>query len=141
MLNYMITESSKEEEDLVWEGILEYDKETGSLTGTTVIKVNRMIKDKNNNIIGGLKGVIVHHFSTLYIELLWIKKEYRKSGYGSILLKEVEKIAMEQKCSYVHLETDQRAKDFYIKNGYEVFGELDDVPYGFTRYYLKKRTK
>jgi hypothetical protein len=29
---------------------------------------------------------------------------------------------------------DFQAKDFYKKNGYEVFGELDNVPDGHKRY-------
>lgn len=39
----------------------------------------------------------------------------------------------------VHLDTfDFQAKDFYLKNGYEVFGVLEDCPKGHKRYYLKK---
>ncbi|WP_423236642.1 hypothetical protein [Clostridium chromiireducens] len=37
-------------------------------------------------------------------------------------------------CHLAHLQ----AKDFYLKNGYEVFGELDNVPLGHKRYYMKK---
>lgn len=32
------------------------------------------------------------------------KKEFRKDGYGSTLLKEVEKIVKEKGCKLVHLE-------------------------------------
>ena len=38
-----------------------------------------------------------------------------------------------------HLDTfDFQARDFYLKNGYDVFGLLDDCPEGHTRYYLSK---
>ena len=60
-------------------------------------------------------------------------------GYGSILLKEVEKIAKEKGCYLIHLDTfDFQAKDFYVKHGYEVFGVLDNCPPGHKRYFMKK---
>ncbi len=73
------------------------------------------------------------------IDVLWIKEEFRKDGYGSTLLKEVEKIVKEKGCKLVHLDTfDFQAKDFYLKHGYEIFGVLDNCPCGRKRYYMKK---
>jgi GNAT superfamily N-acetyltransferase len=70
---------------------------------------------------------------------LWVKEKYRKEGYGSVLLNEVEKIAKEKGCNLVHLDTfDFQAKDFYLKQGYEIFGVLDDCPIEHKRYYMKK---
>ncbi|WP_419727432.1 hypothetical protein [Terrisporobacter petrolearius] len=49
------------------------------------------------------------------------------------------KIAKEEKCNLIHLDTfDFQAKDFYIKNGYEIFGVLDECPKNHKRYFLKK---
>jgi len=31
-----------------------------------------------------------------------------------------------------------QAREFYEKQGYEVFGELDDFPKGHTMFYMKK---
>ena len=65
--------------------------------------------------------------------------QYRGQGLGSILLGEVEREAMEKGCHLVHLDTfDFQAKEFYEKNGYSVFGTLEDCPKGHVRYYLKK---
>lgn len=51
----------------------------------------------------------------------------------------IEKIAKEKGCNLIHLDTfDFQAKDFYIRNGYEVFGVLDDCPREHKRYYMKK---
>jgi hypothetical protein len=33
---------------------------------------------------------------------------------------------------------DFQAKDFYLKQGYEIFGVLKDCPSGHKRYYMKK---
>lgn len=75
----------------------------------------------------------------MYIDVLWIKESFRKEGYGSILLNEIEKIAKEKECKLIHLDTFYfQAKDFYIKHGYEVFDILDDCPSGHKMYYMKK---
>ena len=68
-----------------------------------------------------------------------MKEEYRKMGYGAQLLQELEKVAKEEKCSMIHLDTfDFQAKGFYEKNGFEVFGTLENCPPGHARYYMKK---
>lgn len=75
----------------------------------------------------------------LYVNLFWIREDYRKKGIGTKLLMEVEDESKEKGCNLVHLDTfDFQAKDFYVKNGYEIFGILDDCPKGHKRYYLKK---
>lgn len=78
-------------------------------------------------------------WNCLYIDALWVKDEYRKSGLGAKLLNEVEKIAKGKNCYLVHLDTfDFQAKDFYVKHGYEIFGTLDECPRGHKRYFMKK---
>ncbi len=44
-------------------------------------------------------------WNCIYIDVLWIKEEYRKDGLGTKLLKEVEKIAKEKDCHLIHLDT------------------------------------
>lgn len=75
----------------------------------------------------------------VYINVLWVKEEYRKDGLGTKLLKEIEKIAKEKDCHLIHLDTfDFQAKDFYIRHGYEIFGVLDQCPENHKRYFMKK---
>lgn len=31
-----------------------------------------------------------------------------------------------------------QAKDFYLKNGYEIFGVLENCPFEYNTYYMKK---
>jgi hypothetical protein len=51
----------------------------------------------------------------------------------------INSIAKENECTLIHLETmDFQAKDFYIKSGYEICGELVNVPTGHKRYYMRK---
>lgn len=137
---YIIKESTKEESDLIWQGIVEYNSSRLTLKGEVPFKpVNRVMKDLDDNVIGGINCELNYVWNTLYIDMLWVKEEQRKKGFASKLLSEIELIAKEEGCNLVHLETmDFQAKDFYIKNGYEVFGELDNVPIGHKRYYMKK---
>jgi len=140
VIPHIIGESTKEETDIVWHGLIEYNSSKLPLKGDVpFIPVNRVMKDLDGNIIAGVNCEVSYYWNTLYIEMLWVKEVYRKKGCGSKLLNEIEKSGKEQGCNLVHLETmDFQAKDFYIKNGYEVFGELDDVPTGHKRYYMKK---
>jgi len=137
---YEIKESTKDEEDLVWKGIIQYNSAVIHLKQSVPeIPVNRVLKDKDGNVIGGINCILFYCWNTLYIDMLWVSENHRKNGHGSKLLNEVEGIAIEEKCTLIHLETmDFQAKDFYIKNGYEIFGELENVPNGHKRYYMRK---
>lgn len=87
--------------------------------------------------IAGLVGRI--SYGWLFIELLWVDENHRANGYGQALLRQAEHTAQSQHCRGVHLDTFSfQAPDWYKRLGYEVFGQLDDYPPGYTRYYLKK---
>lgn len=143
MREYIIEESTKEDEELVWKGIIKHNSEVITLKGSVPeIPVNRVMKDDEGNVIGGINCILNYCWNTMYIDMLWVDQTYRKRGYASKLLNEIETIAIKEECTLIHLETmDFQAKDFYIKNGYETFGELDDVPYGHRRYYMRKILK
>lgn len=92
----------------------------------------------NGKIIAGIISVL-YAWNCLYIDLLFVEEKYRNKGYGKMLLKKLEKEALKFNCNLIHLDTfDFQAKDFYLKNGFEIFGILPDCPKGHTRYYLKK---
>ena len=100
--------------------------------------INYNLQD-NGVIIGGINSHLYFKKSVLHVEDLFIEEKYRGQDLGSILLAKVEKIAKERGANLVHLETfDFNAKDFYLKQGYEVFGVLDDCPKGHKKYYMKK---
>lgn len=103
--------------------------------------INKKLVDENNNIVAGCLAKI-YCWNVIYIDILWVDEKYRKCGLGKRLLTEIEKIALEENCSLIHLDTfDFQAKDFYIKQGYEIFGVLEDCPENHCRYYLKKKLK
>ena len=103
------------------------------------ISIKRCIKDSEGQVIAGILAYSVM-WHILYMDTLWVKDDYRNRGYGSILLKEVENEAKNIGCHIVHLDTfDFQGPEFYMKNGYEVFGVLEDSPKGHKEYFLTKR--
>lgn len=93
--------------------------------------------DQNDTIIAGLVGVT--YWGWLHIEILWVDETLRQRGIGGLLLQAAEEEALQRGCRHSHLETHTfQALEFYEKHGYQVFGELPDLPGGYTKYYLKK---
>jgi GNAT superfamily N-acetyltransferase len=140
MTDYIIQEGTKEECQNIVDGIVAYNASQVPLTqDPSFIPINRVIKGADGDVIAGILSLL-YCWNCLYVDILWVKEGHRKEGYGSALLNEVEKIATENGCYLVHLDTfDFQAKEFYLKHGYEVFGVLEDCPMGHTRYYLKKK--
>ena len=136
MNSYIIRESNSKEDDFIINKIVEYNlSKVPSKQDNDFIWINRVIENENKEIIAGILSKM-YCWNYLYIDVLWVKEEYRKSGLGSKLIKEIEGLAKEKKCNLIHLDTfDFQAKDFYIKYGYEIFGVLDECPRGHKRYY------
>jgi GNAT superfamily N-acetyltransferase len=90
-----------------------------------------------DQVVGGVYGEL--GWDWLYVKTMWVAQEYRHRGIGTRLLEEIEKAALSKGFEHAHLETsDFQALEFYLKNGYEVFGQLEGKPAGHTLYYLKK---
>jgi GNAT superfamily N-acetyltransferase len=95
-------------------------------------------KDGRGDMLGGITAT-VYCWKVLCIDVLWVSEDYRGKGVGSALLRAVEDEARQMGCALAHLDTfDFQAKSFYLKHGYEIFGELEDCPPGHKRIYLKK---
>lgn len=103
-------------------------------------EVNLFLKDDQGNVRGGIISEICWNW--LEIHTLMVDEEIRKSGYGTKLLAEVEKIALHRSCDFIKVDTlSFQALDFYEKNGYRIFGSIDNVGRDFKHYYLKKELK
>ncbi|MEZ4669785.1 MAG: GNAT family N-acetyltransferase [Anaerolineae bacterium] len=96
------------------------------------------VRDDTCRIAGGLVGSL--YWGWLAIDLLWIEETLRGQGYGHRLLETAEQEAVAYGCRNAHVDTlSFQAPEFYLKRGYEVFGQIDGLPPGFARYYLKKK--
>ena len=57
-----------------------------------------------------------------------------------LFIKKFKKIIFKKNLNLIHLNTFYfHAQKFYKKQGYEVFGVLDDCPKGHKRYFMKKK--
>ncbi len=94
--------------------------------------------DQSDSILGGLFGFI--HWNGCFISTLWVAESVRKKGIGRMLLAKAEERAVQNGCDHIHLDTfDFQARGFYEKNGFHVFGTIENYPIGHKRYYLIKK--
>jgi GNAT superfamily N-acetyltransferase len=97
-----------------------------------------VLQGSDQDIIGGVIGAT--YWGWFYINLMWVKAEFRGRGYGQSLLKRAEDKARERGAKYAYLDTFSfQALEFYQKQGYQIFGELQDFPPGHQRYFLMKQ--
>ena len=77
----------------------------------------------------------------IHIKALVVDKEHQKKGLGASLLAELEEKAVEAGVTSITLSTKSyQARDFYIKQGYEIYASLEDVPKkGVVKYHFIKR--
>ena len=95
------------------------------------------VRDTENTIRAGLIGNC--YAGWLFIALLWVRAELRRTGIGSGLVAEAERRAIEFGCHSAHVDTFSfQGPDFYPRFGYEVFGTLDYPP-DCQRYFLRKQ--
>jgi GNAT superfamily N-acetyltransferase len=91
----------------------------------------------DESVAGGLIGST--YWDWLYVSLLWVKEDLRGRGHGHRLLALAEDEARNRGAKNAYLDTFSfQAPDFYLKQGYRVFGQLDDFPAGHQRYFLTK---
>jgi len=127
--------SSVKDENTLLEGLKSYNIEQtkAAIDGGPI---NIFIRNDDNNILGGLKAF--YYLKSLYIEYLYLNTSIRGTGLGKKLLQMAETEAIKQQCSLIYLSTFSfQAPDFYLKQGYEIFAELQ-LPTGDKRLYLKK---
>jgi GNAT superfamily N-acetyltransferase len=102
--------------------------------------VNLFATDSTGDFLGGLLGTIWGGW--LHIESLWIRAEHRGQGYGDRLLFDAEACAMAKGCVGAALDTHSaKAKSFYEKRGYQVFGEIQGFPTGGAKFFLRKKLR
>ena len=91
----------------------------------------------DQEIAGGIIGET--HWQWLYVNLLWVRGELRRQGYGRQLLELAEQEARLRGAKNAYLDTFSfQAPGFWQRHGYQVVGELRDFPAGHQRFYMKK---
>ncbi len=99
--------------------------------------LNVFVRTADGTRGGGLLGDT--YWGWLYIRILWLDEKVRRQGLGERLLRAAEEEAVRRGCHHAHLDTMSfQALPFYEKQGYTVFGVLEDLPLGHRRIFLKK---
>ncbi|WP_236570629.1 GNAT family N-acetyltransferase [Paenibacillus sp. An7] len=100
--------------------------------------IHLYLKNASSEVVGGI--FCESWLYGLYIDVLWISEDYRRTGYGREMLLEAERRGKEMGCLFAHTSTfSYQAPSFYEKNGYEIYGVNDEYPEGIKQYFLKKR--
>lgn len=135
---FAICPATNEDMDHIHNKIIEFNKANVPFTQSEEpIYKNYIIKD-DGKIVAGINAMI-YHWGILYVDVLFVDDNYRGRNFGTDLLNKVESEAKNMAAKLAHLDTfDFQAKDFYIKNGYKVFGVLENCPAGHKRYYFSK---
>ena len=95
--------------------------------------------EKEGKIIAGLDACMTA-FKILYVSTVFVNEEYRRAGYGRVLIKEMEKRAKELGANTIRLDTfSWQGKEFYISLGYEVVGSYENIEEGYEEYFFIKR--
>ena len=140
-MSYEILTCSSEDADFIDDKLVEFNlaQVPAECEGKRVAKwFGKKMVDADGNIIAGCLAARTV-WGTAELSILWVDEAYRKQGLGSQLLAHVENEVKEHGCTIILLDTfDWQAKGFYEKNGYSVFGTLEDCPQGHSRYYMKK---
>jgi ribosomal protein S18 acetylase RimI-like enzyme len=102
------------------------------------VAVTLCLRDEAKSILGGLLGET--YWDWLHIQVLWVREDLRGRGWGNHLLAAAEAEAVERGCHNAYLETFSfQALEFYRKNGYVVFGQLENFPPAEIRYFIRKK--
>jgi GNAT superfamily N-acetyltransferase len=96
-----------------------------------------VVRSADNRVVGGAIGNT--WWGWLRIDALWVDEAARYRGLGTRIMQTAEDEARQRGCHHVFLDTMSfQALPFYLRLGYEVFGQLDDLPVGHVRYFLQK---
>ena len=131
------TDPKKEELDLIDQGMGEESVlVTGQAIGNKEIVL--FVRDSNNEIIGGVRGSY-NASGWLWVSGLWVAKEYRSKGYGTMLMQAIEAEAKRNGCSKSHLCTlEHLAPEFYKKLGYVLFATLERFHQSYGKCFFKR---
>ena len=96
-----------------------------------------LVKDHDGAVMGGLWGHTGYEW--LFTQLLVVPERLRGRGVGSEVMRLAEHEAIARGCTGAWLDTFEfQARGFYERIGYTCFGELNDYPMGYSRFFMKK---
>ena len=102
------------------------------------IKINRKLVTKDGKVVAAIMAGVTE-IDIGWIFKIWVDEEYRHQGLGTLLLKHYEKKAKEKGATkIISEEIYDWNVGFFQKAGYDVAGELKDLPKGHNFYIVYK---
>ena len=96
-----------------------------------------VLHNDEGRIVGGAIGET--NWGWLHLTVLAVSQDLRGQGWGSRLIREIERLALDRGCHHVWVDTFSfQARPFYERLGYKVFGTLPNYPSDQERYFLSK---
>ena len=124
----LVTDSpSSADRDAITQALVAFNDKAAGPSGFRPLAV--LVQDANGNTIGGLWGKTSYDW--LVVELFVVPEQFRGQDLGSGILSRAEAEARERGCIGAWLDTYEfQALAFYKKQGYELFGTVEDHPSG-----------
>ena len=95
--------------------------------------------EEDGKLIAGLDACITA-FRILYVSTVFVEEAYRRKGYGTKLIREMEKRAAAMGVNTIRLDTfNWQGKDFYEAMGYTAAGHYENADDGYSEYFFVKR--
>ena len=119
------------------DGLAAYNLQFAPPYGTQKLAV--LLRDDDGELVGGILGLT--WWGWLRIDIVWLDETVRGQDWGARLMEAAEAEAIRRGCRHVFLDTMSfQALPFYLKLGYTLFGELDDLPTdtGHKMHFLQK---
>lgn len=129
-------EPSEEDFKVLSEGLLSHHAKNGHPRKS--VKYSIFLKDQNNKVLGGV--IVTFLWNGMEINSLWVDEALRGQGWGRKLMDAAEKEAIKRGCTLAYTNTfSYQSPEFYTKQGYNLYGRLDDFPTGSAKLNFSKR--
>ena len=136
---YEIVDGTEEDVDYICDQLDEgYNAKHLDVKDHGYIKINRKLINKDGKVVAAIMAG-VDELDVGWVWKIWVDEEYRHQGLGTLLLKHFEKKAKEKGATKIlSTEIYDWNIGFFLKAGYNVSGELSDLPKGHTYYPIEK---
>ena len=131
-----IIELNEEQLEFIEDRLSAFDEQyiTYKLDGSIQIGI-----EEDGKIVAGLDACMTA-FKILYVSTVFVDAAYRRKGYGTRLIQEMERRAKELGANTIRLDTfSWQGKEFYEALGYQVVGYYENTTDGYEEYFFLKR--
>ena len=122
---------------IVESGLYAYNNQFAGPMGNSMLTIGA--RDADNTIIGGLVANVQSGWKWVHLQRLWVDESHRRAGIGRRLVEAAESEAQKLGCVHASVDTTEfQAREFYEKQGYTVYGVMEDYPIGHRKFLLRK---